>query len=189
MTISPANSAASPPPGWRWPLKPSSHDRLFAGFLCKLVEAGQAHALATFLRGLGRPPGAVPAMLRWLGPWTLDATRRERDACFLVASLFALHPCDISRGNLGTVFAQLRALRGPSESLERRFSAILRASHDDLPLHLRRVVGLARSAGVPINWAQLLNDVKQWDYRTRHVQLSWAREYWSTSQDAPPALS
>lgn len=181
----PAISDASPPPGWRWRLKPSRRDRLFAGFLCKLVEAGQAHALATFLRGLGRPPGTVPGMLRWLGPWTLDVTRRERDACFLVASLFAMHPSDINRGNLGTVFAQLRALRGPSESLERRFSATLRACRDDLPLHLRRIVGLARSAGVPINWAQLLNDVKQWDYKGRPVQLAWAREYWGRSAPAP----
>lgn len=134
-------------------------------------------------------------MMRWLGPWTLHLSRQEAERRFLVASLFALHPLNASQGNLGTVFARLRALQGASESLDRRLVALLRAHAQDLPGHLRRVVSLARGHGIPLNWAQLLTDLRGWSHRGRHVQLAWARAYWVAepglgtphTSDLPPA--
>jgi CRISPR system Cascade subunit CasB len=49
-------------------------------------------ALAALRRGLGQPPGAVPEMFQHVPELARIGEEREREA-FLVASLFAWHPC------------------------------------------------------------------------------------------------
>ena len=65
-----------------------------------------------------------------------------------------------------------------SESLEKRFVALLNCHGDDLPNHLRQAVSLLKAKDVAVNWHQLLRDVLYWDHEARFVQQQWAREFW-----------
>jgi CRISPR system Cascade subunit CasB len=117
-------------------------------------------------------------MLRWLSPWTAALGPREARVCLQVAALFALHPATASTGNIGRTCAAL-AQRDGGSALETRFMRMLSARGEDLPRHLQRVVVLAREAGVPVNWAQLLSDMRHWDHPQRYVQMDWAHAFWS----------
>jgi CRISPR system Cascade subunit CasB len=97
---------------------------------------------------------------------------------FMVASLFALHPDTTDAGNLGTSF---RRIGNPSESIEKRFVALLNAHSDDLPDHLRQAISLLRSNEVRVNWLQLLRDIEGWNRDDRIVQRKWAAEYWGSA--------
>ncbi|MEI6502980.1 MAG: type I-E CRISPR-associated protein Cse2/CasB [Armatimonadota bacterium] len=183
-------------------IPPSEQDRAFAEYLRTLAHCGGSRVLATLART--RPGSGSLRPLQWLGPWTLNVGPGEAQRRLLVAGLFALHPhsghtrsTGRSRsaghaGNMGTVFARLRRVRGSTASLDQRFVALLEAHREDLPGHLRRAVGLARSAEVNVDWAQLLADLRLWDHLRQLVQRAWATEYWAetetrSGEDAEPS--
>ena len=84
---------------------------------------------------------------------------------------------------MGTAFAMVKER---SESLEKRFIALLNCHRDDLPNHLRQAVSLLKSKDVPINWHRLLRDILSWDHETRFVQQQWAGELWQRKAPAAP---
>lgn len=134
--------------------------------------------LATLRRGLGKVPGTAIEMYPYLmrfGPWDSDW---EMKSYFMIASLFAHHSAPGGTGNMGTTMAAVKRETG-SESIERRFVALLNAHPDDLYRHLRHAVSLAKSKEVPVNWGQLLQDIKNWPSTTGMVQRKWAREFWT----------
>jgi CRISPR system Cascade subunit CasB len=47
-----------------------------------------------------------------------------------------------------------------------------------VPEHLRQILSLLKSKDVPINWAQLLSDIRHWERDDRIVQKAWARAFW-----------
>ena len=149
--------------------------------------------LASLARALPDSGGLRP--LQWLGAWTLNVGPSEAQRRLLVAGLFALHPhggptrSGGQTGNMGTVFARLRRLRGSSGSLDQRFVALLEAHREDLPGHLRRAVGLARSAEADVDWAQLLGDLRLWNHPRQLVQRDWAREYWGKTEGVAQGTS
>jgi CRISPR system Cascade subunit CasB len=155
----------------------------FIDHLYDLVKENRRGELAALRRGLGKEPGAAPEMYPHVmafnpPPW------QENDY-FLVASLFALwHQGGSGQSgsvprNLGESFRRV-ADQTDSESIERRFVALLNAHKDDLPSHLRHAVSLMRSADrqVPVNWSQLLDDLGRWNSEFRSVQRQWARGFW-----------
>ena len=93
-------------------------------------------------------------------------------------------PIRLPTGNLGSTLARVPDLRGAPELLERRFVALLAARPQDLPGHLRRAVALAATHGLPINWPQLLADLRSWTSPHRPVQRAWAAEYWPSEPGA-----
>jgi CRISPR system Cascade subunit CasB len=120
-------------------------------------------------------------MFRYVVPWIpADATRWQELAYYLVACLFALHPQPGGRGNLGSHLRVLLSRGASSDTVERRFTALLAAHPDDLATHLRHAVSLLRGANIPINWEQLFWDVWNWHdpERREHVLKDWARAYW-----------
>ena len=136
-------------------------------------------ALAALRRGLGRPPGTVPDMYRYVVPWLADdAPPWREDAYYLIAALFAYHPKDGGLGNMGDHFAQARDPQGDSTAIERRFTALLAAHPDDLDFYLRQAVSFLKSEEVPVHWHQLLADVMAWGHPERYVQQRWARAFW-----------
>lgn len=167
-------------------IPPSEQDRAFADYLRTLAHCGGGRVLATLART--RPDSESLRPLQWLGPWTLNVTPGEAQRRLLVAGLFALHPHHGPTrpggraGNMGTVFARLRRVRGSSGSLDHRFVALLEAHREDLPGHLRRAMGLARSAEVSVDWAQLLADLRLWNHLRQLVQRAWATEYWADAE-------
>lgn len=146
----------------------------FVGYLETLHEAGNRGALAALRRGAGSPTGTVAAMYPYILPWAPPEKWAE-DACYIVGSLFALHPQSTKEGNMGRAFSMLGE---PNESLERRFVALLNSHSEDLPHHLRQAISLLKSKDIPVNWCQLLRDILHWDHEAHFVQQQWAREFW-----------
>lgn len=143
-------------------------------------------ALAQLRRGLGKPAGTAAETFRHVVPYLPERlTDEDRDAFFLIGSLFAEHPNQTPSGDGGgraaTLGAVMRRL-GDHESAEKRFVALLNCERARLDYHLRQAVRLAASHDVPVNWFGLLNDVLQWDSPNRTVQLNWARDYWRAAR-------
>jgi len=138
-------------------------------------------ALAALRRGLGQDPSAAPEMYRYVVPWVpQDAEAWREAAYYLLASLFALHPGNATEGNLGAHFARAAA-QGSHQAIERRFSTLLAAHPDDLPVYLRQAVGFLKSKGIAINWHQLFEDMLHWNRPNHSVQKAWARAFWGTA--------
>lgn len=161
----------------------------FISSLEALVNKEDRAALAALRRGLGKQPGATSDAHRYVVPWLpREATVRQEDAYYLIASLFAWHqrnwpghPDDRFATNLGASFSRLKNAR-ESDSVEKRFVALLDCHPDDLANHLRHAVSLLRASEIPVDWAQLLEDVQHWGWESRTVQRSWARAYWGRAQ-------
>ncbi len=158
------------------PTKPNRFDR-FIGYLEKLKEKEDRGALAALRRGLGADPGQTPEMYPYVFPYTTGMTRYNEDACFIAASLFALHPEGTSQDTLGTVFRKIRNKKD-SESIEQRFVALLNTDKEDLPIHLRHAIALAKGENIPIGWKELLYGIRYWDYDERFIQRKWAQDFW-----------
>ena len=160
----------------------------FVAYLSGLAGREERGALAALRRGLGRSPGTTPETFKYAVPWlSQEAVRADEDRYFLVASLFGLHPSSTSEGNMGATFRQIHREGGHEEgdSLEKRFVALLNAHSDDLPNHLRHAVAMARSNDVPVNWYQLLCDLRHWGHPDRFVQRQWATSFWRRAARAP----
>lgn len=165
----------------------------FIGHLEKLVKEQDRGALAALRRGLGKPPGTAREMdsnvLPYLPP---DAGARLEDAYYLVGALFAFWhqgKDSMAKNQSGNMGASLLALvdqetvdggdRVDAEKrVEKRLVALLNCHYDDLPDHLRHTVGLLKSKEIPVNWLQLLNDIQNWQHKSRDVQRKWARQFW-----------
>jgi CRISPR system Cascade subunit CasB len=161
----------------------------FIAYLYSLAGKEDRAALAALRRGLGRAPGTAMEMHRYVTRHVPDDVEGwRRDAYYLIAALFALHPepwTDPPGGlgsNLGASFASLR-MHTESESTEKRFVALLSAHRDDLPEHLRHSVSLLKAHEVRVDWAQLLTHVQAWDAENRWVQRNWARAFWRAGAD------
>ena len=168
-----------------------TRDERFVAYLEELVRREDRAALAALRRGLGKPPGEAADAHRYILPWLAPGTpRAAEDAAYLVAALFAWHQGSWARGegergptNLGASLARL-ARQVESDSIEKRFVALLNCHRDDLPAHLRHVVGLLKTAEVPVDWRELLQDLRYWDGVARRVQRRWARAFWDASAEA-----
>jgi len=146
------------------PLRQRSNDRgLMASLRCALVNSKKHRAW--------------PALNR-IG---VNITN-ETDT--LVAALFATYPEETDTGNFGTTCREIEAVRGESRGdndkltpTERRFQHLLSAEwRDELFQRVTRMVFMAKSHGVRINYKQLSVDLRQWSDRTR---TEWGAAYWA----------
>jgi len=155
----------------------------FVEHLESLRKREDRGALAALRRGLGHPPGTVPAMYPYVVPW-LPKERQKETAYYLIAALFAYHPEKGGRGNLGDHFAAARDPQGDDTAIERRFTALLAAHPDDLSFYLRQAVSFLKSKDVPIDWHRLFYDVQRWGHpdSREYVQKDWARAFWGRRQ-------
>lgn len=157
--------------------KPTGLDKKFVAHLESLRE--DRAALAALRQGLGQPPGAAPQMYPYIEPWLTEVnSARLAKAYYLIAALFAYHPQPGGSGTVGHHFADIRNLSGNDTAVERRFTILLAAHRDDLPFYLRQAVSFLKAKAIPVNWVQLLKDVRGWDHPDRYVQQRWARAYW-----------
>lgn len=182
----------------------SAEEQRFIDYLEWLLERSEDSraAMAKLRRGMGKPPGAVPEMDRYvLTHLPESANFRQEEPYYLVAALFAYwyqsknKAETVKEGNLGKSLRNLvkkqiseGADRENSEKgIEKRLNALLNSHRDDLPEHLRRIIGLLRAKDVPIYWAQLLYDIQHWDAENRFVQHAWAKGFWTTNRESTPA--
>ena len=104
----------------------------------------------------------------------------------VIGALFALNYEDVPQINnisLGGALRRLRDTGNGSDSLEARFMALLNSRGENLPGHLRQLIGLLASArkGLGLDWYALLQDVGRWDQSNRTIQKSWIRDYYRVS--------
>ncbi|WP_409185997.1 type I-E CRISPR-associated protein Cse2/CasB [Amycolatopsis sp. VS8301801F10] len=121
-----------------------------------------------------------------------DPPDPELDAWLLVAGLFATHPKGgRGRGSLGMAMHALQEKRG--DAATRRFDQLLLRDRPGLPHHLRQVVRLLASDGIPVNYGVLLDDLVTLlgeGYRgesAHRVRLRWARDFHTGPRTAPAA--
>lgn len=172
----------------------TDHDNKFIEFLEGLANKRDRGALAALRRGLGKKPGEAAEMYPYVVRWVPQDAQYLEDAYYLVTSLFAWHqgswPKQEGRqnpSNLGASFALLRTKEKEAPGIERRFIALLNCHRDDLGDHLRHAVGLLKSKEIPIDWAQLLHDIKGWGWESRSIQREWARAFWGDTAIAVEA--
>ncbi len=151
-------------------LRRRKEDRgMMADLRCALVESKKHRAW--------------PALHR-LG---VDVTNR---AAAVVAALYATHPEETRKGNFGATCRKIQSLRDGKSSgddkltpTERRFLHLLAAEKDELHQRVTRMVLMAKSQGVPVNYEQLETDLKSWFWNDR-TKTEWAASFWAPKVDA-----
>ncbi|GIW07770.1 MAG: hypothetical protein KatS3mg060_2575 [Dehalococcoidia bacterium] len=178
---------------------PRKRDHEFVNRIRALYPADRGR-LATLRRAAGRPLREAPDAHWFYGLTTeLGYPEGEDELLFLVATLIASHRPSLrtearrseplaeqEKRNLGWTVRRLReegALSDASATV--RMRQLLDAQLDfeganELGQRLRRLVALADSRGVPVNWIVLLNDLRHWSNGTRQVQKNWARACFAT---------
>lgn len=151
----------------------------FVAALKGLVERKDRATLAKLRRGLGKPVGQAADRDVWVYRHLHEAKPEHEESAAIVGSLFALHSAS-GDASIGTGFARLKQ-GGASESVEKRFTALLDSNPEDLPARLRHAVSLLKSKDIAIDWARLLDDLLRWNFERRPVQRQWARDYWSAA--------
>jgi CRISPR system Cascade subunit CasB len=160
----------------------------FIEALVELYEQEGRAALAALRRGLGRPPGETIEMHPYVAPFTQRLSRKQEDAYYLIAALFGLYPGESWTSSKGRLYTNLGASfrwfanDSNSESVERRFVALLNAHTEDLSEHLRQTISLLKSQDIPVDWRQLLHDVINWDDDDRFVQRNWSKAFWGAGE-------
>ncbi len=144
---------------------------------------GDRAALATLRRALTGKPSDVVRTFQYIGD-RLPPSQKAQDLYILVAGLFASHPQSTDQGNLGMHLAALRdaALRennvARATMLDKRLSAMLQVRSSHLGPHLRRMISFLKQGEIPVNWGQLLRDLRNWDDPRGYVQYHWASAFW-----------
>ena len=155
-------------------------------------ETGEERTtMAELRRGLQEFPHLAPYMHRYLARFTTDARGWDKQTYYLVAALFARYHSgskapiysDKAYDNMGAYFAAVaREEPDGSESIERRFNALLTAHPDDLHYHLRQAIAFlhGKDIAIPINWEGLFWNIRDWDSDDRRprVQEAWAVGFW-----------
>jgi CRISPR system Cascade subunit CasB len=155
----------------------------FVEYLRTLDKRDRA-ALTALRRSLGFAPGAYPPAYPVVERFAAkDGTREPlRQALYLSAGLFALNPRHQPRRSFADALAQTMIER-KSDSIERRFIALLSADAETLPTHLRHAVQLLAAGELGFDFAALLDDLAAWldpwrpDERDRTRQR-WARDFY-----------
>lgn len=156
----------------------------FITYLTGLEVQQNRAALADLRSGLRKAPGMEHRMDRHVVPFLGEWEHSSDRWFYLVGALFAWHPAYRRDCNLG---ASLRQIWTNSDSIESRFVALLNSHSNDLPVHLRQVIGLLRAAKtpVPVDWSQLLEDLMRWNDTDRRVQRRWARSFYREEDKQP----
>ncbi|MFH0991637.1 MAG: type I-E CRISPR-associated protein Cse2/CasB [bacterium] len=100
-----------------------------------------------------------------------------------IAGLFATHPEETSIGNFGTTCKAIELRRGEKTGddnkltpTERRFQHLMAAEREELHSRVMRMVLMAKSQDVPVNYEQLQIDLKFWNDR---IKTKWAAAFWA----------
>lgn len=157
------------------------------------LAARDRGALSALRRSLGFAPGTYPPAYPSVERFAVQGGDKDslRQALYLTAGLFALHPQHAEGRSIADAFGQVM-LRRASPSIEKRFIALLSADAESLPDHLRQVVTLFAADGIGVDYGALLDDLEPWlhprafDARDR-VRQRWARAFYRATLPQPSA--
>lgn len=159
-------------------------------FFSDLVKRSESDTsvVATLRRSLMFEPGTDARTFPLIERWTAEMDQSRRSTVYLAAGLWA----QVVRQGLGKPMLFPEAMRRvrdkeQSDSIERRFTALLDADADELRWRLRSAVTLIASQGIALAWPSLLGDMLKWHYSSRSVQIQWSRSFWRQPGDATSA--
>jgi CRISPR system Cascade subunit CasB len=161
------------------PAKASPPEDRLIDHLEKLARDDNRAALAA-LRASLREGHALDGLRFVLPVLGGSAGRRREDDGLAVAGLFALHP----ESGPSSLASALGRAAIESDSVELRFRALLAASREDLPTHLRSAVAIVASKGTAIDWRDLHRALRYWDHPDDFVRREWARDFWAPAGEA-----
>lgn len=159
-------------------------------------ESASLQILAELRRGAGHAFGHLPtadaALLRLVhlapaedgGPPPLTKRLGDLlDDALLVCSLVALSRTTVrgpEAGRQSSFGLDLRPLLVTRENAaESLATALLGATREDLPVHLRRAMTLLGGDGHGVDVAALVRDLGAWSAEDQRVQKRWAYHFWS----------
>lgn len=168
-----------------------------------LAQREDRGRLAALRRGLLLEPHQFYELYRVIPPQFLEGVgREETERRLMVSILFAFHPMSFPDEqlaarprNLGEslrMLAEKRRSAGAEmepdellpEPLKRRLDQLLAAHAEDLFFHLRQVMSLLKSGEIPVDWDQLLRDLRDWERADRRVQWQWSRSFYLGHREA-----
>lgn len=167
---------------------PNDIERGFVGFVgSKIIpNAGPRAVLKRALRG---DPAFAVAAMKFIAPFH-PRPGWDEDAFLIVGGLYAIHPMNWTptqekprTGDFGhsmAIFASQNYGGGPDRRFARLIDVGVRSSGDVLRGLLFSMVMLIKKDRVPIDYAQLLHDLRHWESSDRWVQRGWARSYYAT---------
>ncbi len=153
-----------------------NNDKKFIAGLENYLAKNDRAALAHLRRGLGKEPGTAMEVFPYIPWWMVN--KYNEQSYFLIASLFGLHPTKSGADRFNNLGKSLSKIKDASDSIEKRFTALLNANEEDLSEHLRQIIGLLKSKDISVNWLILLKDIKNWSHEKKFVQKNWARGFW-----------
>jgi len=131
-------------------------------------------AQAALRRSLAFEPGYYYGAIPYVEPFVRDEGWR-REAHYLVAGLYAMKKGEHREGRTLAAALGETAKERRSQSVERRFLALLDADRDQIAFRLRQATGLVEGG---FDFARLLDDLLRWFEPNRRVQVRWAREFY-----------
>ena len=112
------------------------------------------------------------------------------DISAYIAGLYATHSEETVNGNFGDTCYAIEQKRGENRSddnkltpTERRFQHLLNAERAELYGRVLRMLCMAKSLGVPVNYERLKKDLRYWNDRTKN---DWAAAFWSQGIPTSP---
>jgi CRISPR system Cascade subunit CasB len=187
------------------------NQKVLSGIIWKNINSLQSSgndshiraSLANLRRGIGKKPGSLPEIWEFTleglpeNPFLRnDEPSREEWAAHIAMTLFALHqqgkslrdsPMSVSGQSLGIAVNRLVAKRDSSEdAIQRRFHTVVTSdSLEELTHHLRGLIQLLKSEGIPLDYPKLAEDLYQYQSADARdgVRLRWGREYYRIRKD------
>ncbi len=166
----------------------SEHAQKFIEHL-QALEQRDRGALAALRHSLafdpGTYPGAFPYVERFAGSAVHERDAR-RLALYAVAGLFAMHPVQGAQ-SFAASFGELMSRRG-SDSIEKRFIALLGADPENIVVYLRQAASLLAADNIGCDYVRLLDDLSQWMNANTdpagldRLRQRWARDFYRSAQ-------
>lgn len=158
----------------------------FIMYLTSLTVENNRGTLATLRRGLTGDPFYDLRLHQFIARHIPDEDRDSRlggtkeKTYYLVAALYANHPCVTQAGNFGDHLRAATVLREDREAAERRFTALLNIRLEDIHKPLRQALNMLsfQQQNVPVNWMNLFKDLLNWDDPEKSIQRDWANGFW-----------
>lgn len=185
--------------------EPSSKAIAYSNWLGGLAASENRGLLAALRRGLMYENECLFELYAYIPPSFLAGMRSswEEHVYLIIASLYAFHSVNYSteelnirRRNLGESLRKFALVKNASQSegdeelkkeipdtVKRRFGILLGSPRTELFGHLRQIISLIKSEDIPIDWALLLCDLLEWEWKGNPVQWRWSKSFYIGYQD------
>lgn len=174
-------------------------------FLAEASEALSSAELAKLRRGVGRIPGENPGLYGFFLQdmpeefWSLNGEVTEAEwACYLAVTLYSLHQQSNSpklhnmhtskkRESLGSALRKLAAAQGDTnagERMQKKLQMVITSKDmSELSHHLKGIITLLRNEGIPLNYAELAQDIYDFQFEKSKVSLKWGQDYFRKDKE------